>query len=157
MFLEADLIRVVRVRLVAVDGLGAVGILNRRVLLLLRLVVGGRRGVDVVAHAAELWRRRVACLGARGAAWVAGDGRGCLEAVELGGRVHLGRLVVELGFWAGLRVGGVGDGARGAGAWVLFVEGVRVDEGAVGGLGLGAIVEDPDDLRRVVSMRSGVG
>jgi hypothetical protein len=39
---------------------------------------------------------------------------------------------------------------------VLFVEGVRVDEGAVGGLGLGAVVEDPYDLRWVVTMRSGV-
>ena len=26
------------------------------------------------------------------------------------------------------------------------MEGVGVDEGAVGGLGLGAVVEDPDDL-----------
>jgi len=39
----------------------------------------------------------------------------------------------------------VGYGARGAGAWVLFVEGVGVDEGAVAGLGLGAVVEDPDN------------
>lgn len=53
-------------------------------------------------------------------------------------------LVGDLGFGA---VGvAVGDGTRGAGAWVLFVEGIRVDKGAVAGLWLGAIVEDPDNL-----------
>lgn len=52
----------------------------------------------------------------------------------------------------------VGYGARGAGARMLFVEGVGVDEGAVAGLGLGAVVEDPDNLwvvRRVLCLTWG--
>jgi len=54
----------------------------------------------------------------------------------------------------------VGDWARGARGGVFFVEGVGVDEGAVGGLGLGAVVEDPDDLGVVSGgdlVRGGIG
>jgi hypothetical protein len=149
--LEADLVGVVRVRFVAVDGLGAVRVLDGRVLLLLLLGVHValllllqlQRRV-VVGHAAELGCRGVAALGASGTAGVAGHGGRRLEAVELCRRVHLGRLVVDLGFRAdGVAVG---DGARGARARVLLVQGIRVDKGAVAGLRLRAVVEDPYDL-----------
>lgn len=143
--LEADFVCVVGVRFVAVDGLGAVGVLDRGVLL--GLVVGGW-GCDVGVDAGKLGYRRVASLGAScGTAGVARYRRGRLEAVELGRGVHLRGLVVELRLWA-VQVG-VGDGARRAGARVLLVQGVRVDKGAVGGVRLGAIVEDPDNLRGV--------
>jgi hypothetical protein len=106
-------------------------------------------GLRVVAHATELWWcGRVAALGTCWAAGVAGDGRGGLEAVELRGGVHLRRLLVDLGLWA-VHVA-VGDGTRGARAWVLLVEGIRVDEGAVAGLRLRAVVEYPDNLGLLV-------
>jgi hypothetical protein len=59
-----------------------------------------------------------------------------------------GGVVGDLGFGAvGVVVGvAVGNGARCARARGLLVQGVRVDKGAVLGLGLGAIVEDPDNL-----------
>ena len=44
----------------------------------------------------------------------------------------------------------VGDGAGGARAGVLLVQGVGVDEGAVAGLWLRAVVEYPDDLGMLV-------
>ena len=95
MLLEADLVCVVGVGLVAVDGLRSVRVLEGGVLL--RLVVGGR---CCVVHAAELWGRRVARLCTCWAAWVAGHGRRCLEAVQLCGRVHLRGLVVDLSLGA---------------------------------------------------------
>jgi hypothetical protein len=138
--LEADLVRVVGIGLVAVDGLRSVGVLDRG--FLLWLVVWG---LGVVAHAAELrWCGGVAALGTCWAAGVAGDGRRGLEAVELRGGVHLRRLLVYLGLWA-VHVA-VGDGTRGARAGMLLVEGIRVDESAVAGLWLRAIVEYPYDL-----------
>jgi hypothetical protein len=157
-FLEANLVGVVRVRFVAVDGLGAVRVLDGGVLLLLLLgfhvvLLLLRRRV-VVGHAAELGRGRVAALGAGGAAGVPGDGGRGLEAVELRGCVHLRRLVVDLSF--GPDGVAVGDGARGARARVLFVQGVRVDKGAVGGLRLGAVVEDPYNLSVLGAEAAGV-
>ena len=138
MLLEADLVGVVWVRFVAVDGLCAVWILDT---LFCGLVLGGRLRV----HAAESRAGAVAALSACGTAGIAGDGRRGFEAVELGGRVHLRLLAVgDLGLRA---VGvAVGDWARRARAGVLLVQSVRVDEGAVARGWLGAIVEDPDNL-----------
>lgn len=73
-------------------------------------------------------------------AWVAGRWGGGLEAVEVGGGVQLGLLVVRglagLGP-AGVVVGGRhGAGvARGAALLLFLVEGEGVDVAAVGGLG----------------------
>jgi hypothetical protein len=143
MLLEADLVGVVRVRLVAVDGLRAVGVLDRG--FLWRLV----GGCCAAAHASELRCSRSAPLGTCRTARVAGDGRRCLEAVELCRGVHLRCLLVDLGFRA-VHVA-VGDGARLARARELLVQGIRVDEGAVAGMGLRAVVEYPHNLGLSVS------
>ena len=84
-------------------------------------------------------------MGACGSTRIAGDGGGGLEAVELGGGVHLRLLAVGN---LGLRAVGVavGDGAGRARAGLLLVQGIRVDEGAVARGWLGAVVEDPDNL-----------
>ena len=138
MLLEADLIRIIRVRFVAVDGLRAVRVVDP----MLGALFLRRRSC---VHAAELRGGRVAGLRAGGAAGIAGDGGGGFEAVELGRSIHLRLLVVgNLGLGA---VGvAVGDGARLARARVLLVQGVGVDKSAVAGGGLGAVVEDPDNL-----------
>lgn len=136
MLREANLIRIVGISLIAVDSLGAIRILD---------LVCLRRGHSLVLHAAtEAGGAASAGVerGAGGTAGVSGDGGGGLEAVELGGGVELG-----LGREGGGGVGGLGGHlAGGVRVGGVFVEGVRVDEGAVGGLGLGAVVEDPDDL-----------
>lgn len=144
MLLKADLIGVVGIGFVAVNGLGAVRVLDA--LLDRRLVLGGW---CLGAHAAELRNRAVAALGAWGPAGIAGDGGRGLEAVQLGRGVHLRLLAVgDLGLGA---VGeAVGDGTRGARAGLLLVQGVRVDKGAVARGRLGAVVEDPDNLKVLV-------
>lgn len=86
MLLEGDLVRVVRVRLVAVDGFRAVGVLDTLLLRRLLHVVGGCRAH---AAAAEARDAGAAGVGADGAARVAGYGGRGLEAVELGGGVEL--------------------------------------------------------------------
>lgn len=68
MFLEADFVCVVWVGFVAVDGFGAVRVLERG-FLLVGLVVA--RGGCVVGHAAELGGGRVAAVGTGGTARVA--------------------------------------------------------------------------------------
>lgn len=134
---EADLVGVVRVRLVAVDGLGAV-----RVLDLAGLRARLLRGLLLGVGRAEAGDGAAATGVASRTAGVARDGRRGLEAVELGGGVELG-----LGCEGRRRVRGLrGHLARGAGGGVVLVEGVRVNEGAVGSLRLGAVIEDPDDL-----------
>ena len=87
-----------------------------------------------------------AFLFAGAAAREAGDGGGGFEAGEGGGVVHL---------LLGLGGGVLGFGAVGllrhvfacaAAGGAVFVQGEGVDGLAVGGLGLGAEVEYPDDL-----------
>ena len=88
-------------------------------------------------------------VGADGAAVVGGDGRGGLEAVELGRGVHLGGLVAgEGGGRSGVvvLVAGHGTAAAHRGA-LFFVQGEGVDVAPVRGGGGGAEVEYPDDLR----------
>jgi len=145
MLLEADFVGVVGVGFVAVNGLGAVGIFNGGFLLVGIVLCGGGSAGDAVGrHGAEWGGGAVAAICAGRAAGVARDGGRGLEAAELGGRVHLRGLVVDLGFGT---VGvAVGDGARGARAGVFLVQSVRIDKGAVAGLGLRAVVEDPHNL-----------
>lgn len=140
--LEADLVGVVGVRLVAVDGLCTIRVLDA---LLCRLVLHGSLRV----HAAKGWCGAIAALGTGGTTGISGDGRRGFEAVELGRCVHLRLLAVgDLGLRA---VGvAVGDGAGRARARVLLVQGVRVDESAVARGRLGSVVEDPYNLRRSV-------
>jgi len=65
----------------------------------------------------------------------------------------LGRDVGGLGFGpVGVTVG---DGAGRARAGVLLVQGVGVDKGAVAGLRLRSVVEDPDDLGMLVEIGGG--
>lgn len=138
MLLEADLVGVIWIGLVAVDGLRAVGILDGGFLLsLVVLYLGG--------DTAEGWGGRVAGVCASGAPGVTGHGRGGLEAVELGGCVHLGG--GALGFRT-VRVA-VGNWSGRARAWVLLVKGIRIDKSAVAGLWLRSVVEDPDNLDNV--------
>lgn len=64
----------------------------------------------------------------------------------MGGGVHLRGVVGCHGIWAGAECAGHGATAAVGGIARLFlVQGERVDEAAVGGLGCGAEVEDPED------------
>lgn len=147
MLREANLVCVVRVGFVRIDGLGAVWVLGGCRDFGLWLVdscrcLGGR--------VVELWLRRVAAHGADRTTVVAGDWGGCLEPVELSRSVHLWR-VCNGGIWA-VVVSVVGNVAGAAHGWLLaLVESKGIDVGAVAGIWLGAIVEDPHDLRVSVS------
>ena len=87
-------------------------------------------------------------LGAHCAAWVACYGTACLETGELVGVVHLGWLLGVGGFRSGVGLCHVAAVA-GTGS-AVFVKGEGVDGLAMGGCWLGAEVEDPDDLRKVM-------
>jgi hypothetical protein len=166
MFLEADLVRIVRVGFVAVNRLCAVRVLDA-------LSVPCRRtsavhtseaalsGRFLLRRPVEPWRRQistklrltVASLGTGGAAGVAAHWRACFKAVELGAGVHL-RLLGD----SSLRAVGVAvrDRARGAASGRFFVQRVAVDESPVAGCGLRAVVEDPYDLDSLVVISWGM-
>ena len=138
---KRNLIRIIRIRLIAINRLRSVRILRRPIPTASRPRTRRRRRLAhaIPAHAADR------------AALVSRHGAGGLEPIELGGRVHL------WGLGGGARGVGaeaaghaaevaVGDAAGGAGGGFLFVEGEGVDVGAVGGGRLAAVVEYPDDL-----------
>lgn len=146
MLLEADLVGIIWVRFVAVDGLCTIWVFERG--FWLRFVIGGRR-CSVHSHAAKLRCRRIATLCANWTTGVARYRRGCFETIQLRGSVHLGSLVVDLCLWA-VRVA-IRNGARRARAWLLLVQGIRIDKSAMAGLRLRAVVEDPDNLGITIS------
>ena len=153
MLAERNLVRVVRVRFIAINRLRAVRILRRlanRTLLRLMLDRWLRGGC---LHGLRLCGGREGGGGgalAFGFAWAAageaGDGGAGLEAGERGGVVHwllgLGGGVLRFRAVGLLRHVFAGAAAGGA----VFVEREGVDGLAVRGLGLGAEVEYPDDL-----------
>ena len=148
MLTKRNLIRIVRIRLVTINRLRTVRILCRlrhRTILLLH---DGRRleGLGLGGCREGGGGGAFAFLFAGAAAGEAGDGGGGFEAGEGGGVVHL---------LLGLGGGVLGFGAVGllrhvfacaAAGGAVFVQGEGVDGLAVGGLGLGAEVEYPDDL-----------
>lgn len=71
---EADFIGIIRVRIIRVDGLGLVGVFRWLTDFIRR--VHGTTGREVGGSCVALVR-------ARGATWVAGHGRRCLESIEL--------------------------------------------------------------------------
>lgn len=151
---KGDFVGVIGVGLVAVDGLGLVGILC------------GRDDLDVVGGLADLGCRAGLLKGLLGAACakVGGSGaghgvserRGVLKAAELGRGVHLRRLdrVGRLGA-AGGAVACHGLPRHGAGG--LFGQGKRVEEGAGGGGWRRAKVEDPDNVEHGEQDEAGSG
>lgn len=145
---ETDLVRVVGVCFVGVDGLGAVGEIRWRVDFCAGLFEFGPavRGHGVVGRA-EARLRGVAVFLAGETAVVAGYRRRGLEAAELSGCVHLRRRVRNRG--AGARAKVVRHwSAVACRVALVFVQGEGVNVSAVRRLRSRPEVEDPDDLRR---------
>lgn len=146
MLAETDFVGILGVCVVRVDGLRPVGVLGG--LGHLRAILSSTTSIRSTGSrtgTAEAGRLGGVALGSRGTAGVARHGGGGLKAAQLGRGVHLG------GVGGGHRLG---PGTEGAGhraaasvrAGLLLVEGKRIDESTVRGLGSGTEIEDPDDL-----------
>ncbi len=157
MLAKGDFVGIVGVGLVAVDGLGLVGILGGRHHLGIMGLARLRQAGLLTLLALLRW---LGCAGAKVGVARASHGvterRGVFEAVELGRGVHLGRLD---------RVGCLGAASTAVGRHGLAVHGARrflgkskgVEEGTGRGGGRGAKVKDPDNVEHGEEDEAGAG
>lgn len=128
MLRETNLVGILRVGVVRVDGLRPVRVLGRLRHLACYVSAAILREVGC-GRVAESGLRRAAVFRARSAAGVSRNGRRGFETIQLGGRVHLRGLA---GGRLGASAEGGGHGSAGA---LFFVEGERIDEPPVSRLG----------------------
>lgn len=149
---KGDFVGIVGIGVVAVDGLGLVGVLGGRD----DLGVMGRLGQGNLGRLLTLLGGAGAKVGGSGASHGVAERVAVFEAVELGRGVHLGRLDRVGSFGAA----GAAVGSHGLAVHVgrgLLGEGKGIEESTRRGGGRGAKVKDPDNVKHGEQDETGAG